>query len=295
MSLRRFEFLISAGFSAVVLSILLPNANAQNKPQFACYTPKTDKINGSCLESSCADFCAVAPRSPIVARGGANTVIPGFFVGERHGRYVVKSVAPGSSAEAGGLLVNDEVVAIDAAKIPLSGPRVVDWASGKAHVVTVKRNQATLSLSVRGDGMRDLVAGLVIGSRLQPVSVGGGDVPALPSTLYVSGLVMRNDGDAKIAGVLAGSPAYVAGLRAGDVITRINGASAIVLSSALRHAVSGSDIREPLTLDVTRGNVTRTVHLTTASLSRVLEQAGAQPGDDPNAPTTLLGYNGPAR
>lgn len=299
MSLRCFQSQIIAGISAVMLISLIPNAAAQTKPRpaYTCYTYKTDKtIDGNCLESACSLYCAAAsPR--IAMNDGLNGVIPGFFVGERHGRYVVRAVVPGSSAEASGMQPNDEVIAIDAAKLPLPSSSPIEWSTGKAHLVSVKRSQTRLSLSVRGDKVGDLVAGLVIANPLQNASTAGNNVLTLPASLYVSGLVMQSNGDARVAGVLAGSPAYEAGIRAGDMITRVNARPVTVFSAQLRRVVSGSDTRDSLTLDIARGNATRTLHLKTASLSSVLERAGAGSGDrdHPSAPMPLLGYNRPAR
>jgi S1-C subfamily serine protease len=87
----------------------------------------------------------------------------------------------------------------------------------------------------------------------------------------------------------------LAGLRAGDTITRVNGTPITALSAELRRVLSGSDTRQPLNLDVMRGDVTRSLRLVPATLSHVLQQAGALPGDDLSAPMTLLGYNAPIR
>jgi putative serine protease PepD len=68
-------------------------------------------------------------------------------------------------------------------------------------------------------------------------------------------------GGARIGSVRTGTPAAKAGLRAGDVITKVDGVS-IGSSDELQQAIDARKPGDRITLEVRRGGATRTVHVT---------------------------------
>jgi putative serine protease PepD len=68
-------------------------------------------------------------------------------------------------------------------------------------------------------------------------------------------------GGAQVATVRAGTPAAKAGLKAGDVITKIDGTS-VGSSDELQQAIDGRKPGDRITLQIRRGGTTKTVHVT---------------------------------
>jgi serine protease Do len=98
-----------------------------------------------------------------------------------------------------------------------------------------------------------------LGIEIQPVDPDSADRLIQPSAVAITG-------------VLSGSPAAVAGLRAGDVVVKLNGKPAEGLSK-LRSAIEFAPVDDPLELTIVRGGETREV--------RVRPEARTEPAERP--------------
>jgi S1-C subfamily serine protease len=96
----------------------------------------------------------------------------------------------------------------------------------------------------------------------QPVRAPG-PRPPVPASAFLG--VLTGPGDARIRGVVPGSPAEVAGLREGDVICAVDGVP-VGSAPGLRQALARHSSGERVTVLVTRGGRRVSVSLTLKQL-----------------------------
>ncbi len=133
----------------------------------------------------------------------------GVIVGGKDGRVVVEAVEPDSPAAAAGLLEGDTVTAIDA--LSFSSPAAARDAlrsrlAGETLKLGVDRNGKALTLPV------------TLRPTTQPMGAVGRVVVGL-----TFGQAVKGEAGVRLANVTAGGPAAAAGLKAGDLILKVNG------------------------------------------------------------------------
>jgi len=165
------------------------------------------------------------------------------------------SINPGNS---GGALVNlkGELVGINTAIIGPSGGNV---GIGFAVPTSMAKN-VMAQLAANGSVSRGR-----IGVSIQNMS------PELAKNLGIS-----QSSGALIGTVEKGTPAEVAGLRAGDVVTGINGAP-IIGASELRNRVGLSPVGTKMELTVLRGNDTKKLDITVGKSPNAPQKASFEP------------------
>jgi regulator of sigma E protease len=147
---------------------------------------------------------------------------------------VVGQVAPGSPAEKAGIRAGDRIVSV-------AGRDVDTWEQFFIAVGT-RASRAT-DISVLRNGKEFTVSAVPLPQTRFEV----GDIGVLP------------DSHPHVAGVIAGLPAEKAGLKTGDVILKIDGAT-ITFPSQLVDAVAKKP-NTPVTLTIARGGVEQDVQL----------------------------------
>ncbi len=168
-------------------------------------------------KSECFAYKSLKQRALIIAAGPAFNIVLAFvlyslinFVGVSVLRPVVGDVIPGSRAEAAGLMLYDEIVAVD-------GKDVDSWNVTAMLLVERFNDQDKVELGVRSDlgtgAPRNVLislSGLTLSPQQNPLQLIG----LRPCAGKVSDRLTR---------VEPGSPAYNAGLETGDRIVSVNG------------------------------------------------------------------------
>ncbi len=131
----------------------------------------------------------------------------GLLVGSKGGAPVVEAVEPDSPADAAGLREGDVVAAIDGAGF--TSPLAVQEAlrsrlAGETVKLAVDRGGKTLALSA------------TLRATTRPMGAGGRAIMGIT-------IAASKGAGAKLSDVTAGGPAATAGLKAGDVIVKVNG------------------------------------------------------------------------
>jgi putative serine protease PepD len=118
-----------------------------------------------------------------------------------------------------------------------------------AQIESDSGDNAGVGFAIPIDAVKDVTRALIAGQKVQHAYIGVriGDA--------------QSRAGAVIDSVESGSPAESAGLKAGDVITAVDG-KAIAGADELTAAISGHDPKDKVTLDVTRNGSTRTIDIT---------------------------------
>lgn len=161
----------------------------------------------------------------------------GVVFGECDGRIVIETVAPESPAAAAGLKDGDEVLRLD--------ERPVSSAAEARDRLRAKLAGETVRLTVRREGRP-----VEVTATLRPISK-----PMTPGGRAVLGVTLDGsgpDGGVKLGAVTPNGPADKAGLKAGDVILKINGI-AISGEAGFRDYMGSKAAGDQLDLFVERG------------------------------------------
>ncbi|SCC95020.1 putative enzyme [Thiomonas sp. X19] len=227
-------------------------------------------------------------RAAIVAAGPAANLLLAValfavvaFVGVRQPVALLGDPAAGSPAAVAGVRAGDQVVAITADG---STQTVQSWSDLQLQLLTAAMDGKTVSMQLRAaDGAT---------SNVTLHFAGAEDKASQPDFLATWGLRLKSP-PALIRETIAGDPAEKAGMRAGDVVTQVDG-KAISGAEALLKAIQAS-AGKPLQLLVKRGqqNVALTIrpqvqHL--ASNGQRVWRIGAMLGGE--IPTVVV-KNGP--
>lgn len=173
----------------------------------------------------------------------AGTATPGYLgvvVADKDGRAVVEAVEPDSPAEAAGLKEGDVVRTV--------GGEAAKSAAAVREVIRGKSANEKLALSVsRGNRTIDVTATLRAVSK--PLTPGAAAGPVILG-LTLGGA--RPNGGVKVDDVVANGPAATAGLKAGDVILKMDGKD-IETESAYRDILAEKKPGDRVDLIVDRG------------------------------------------
>ncbi|MHB1667195.1 MAG: RIP metalloprotease RseP [Thiomonas sp.] len=193
-------------------------------------------------------------RAAIVAAGpAANLLLAAAlfavvaFVGVRQPVALLGAPAAGSPAAVAGVRAGDQVVAITADG---STQAVQSWSDLQLQLLTAAMDGQTVSMQLKAaDGAT---------SNVTLHFAGAEDKASQPDFLATWGLRLKSP-PALIRETIAGGPAEKAGMRAGDVVTQVDG-KAISGAEALLKAIQAS-AGKPLQLLVKRGqqNVSLTI------------------------------------
>lgn len=193
-------------------------------------------------------------RAAIVAAGpAANLLLAAAlfavvaFVGVRQPVALLGAPAAGSPAAVAGVRAGDQVVAITADG---STQAVQSWSDLQLQLLTAAMDGQTVSMQLKAaDGAT---------SNVTLHFAGAEDKASQPDFLATWGLRLKSP-PALIRETIAGDPAEKAGMRAGDVVTQVDG-KAISGAEALLKAIQAS-AGKPLQLLVKRGqqNVSLTI------------------------------------
>lgn len=114
------------------------------------------------------------------------------------------------------------------------------------------------SSSGANDGVGFALAGNAVKSAVDTIIAGG---KVQHAYLGISVNDAANNGGATVASVVAGSPAASAGLKAGDVITKVDSAT-IASANDLTAAISAHAPSDKVTVTLTRAGATKTIDVT---------------------------------
>lgn len=169
---------------------------------------------------------------------------------------IVEDVQPGSSGERAGLRRGDVITRIRS--------RAVTNGGSVLATIGVAAPGDVLPLTYVRDG-RTQTTSLTIEPQTTPAVVAG------PSAIVAWGARIAG-AEPRVESVAAASPAATAGLRAGDVVTTVNGVAAEDLATLARGLGDGS---QAATLGVTRGDETVEIELAGAAPQAEPDPAGA--------------------
>lgn len=169
-------------------------------------------------------FCVLSPTTSY-----SDSLHPGAFVAQDHGRLIVSAVLPGSPADAAGVLPGDEVIQING-KEPSSGNcGEYTWkknASEKVTDISLRRGGRQWETSIPLVSMGQLIeeawsSGL---SKFENVNVTLTRPHDTQIESYQYGFRWtKGEAFPRITAVLAGSPADRSGLVPGEEIVGVNG------------------------------------------------------------------------
>ncbi len=183
----------------------------------------------------------------------------------------VDQVEANSPAEKAGIKVDDVITAVDGKSVTSStiGEVIGTHKVGDEITVTLTRGTASMDVKVT-------LAARPTTSNPPPATT------PVPSNRPVLGIQIENtDNGPTIRVVAAGSPAEKAGLKVGDVLTKI-GDSAVKDAQSASTAVQSHKVGDEVAIEVTRDGKTVTVNATLAAGSSV----NIQPPSQPNQPNT---------
>lgn len=189
------------------------------------------------IVTALALLIALVVMGSVGAQSSEQTAYLGIGVQAADNGVLVGEVMPGSPADKAGLKPGDVITSINGSAVTAESIREVlsAFAAGDTVDLTVARGDETLDLSATLAARSDVILqgpqipfGFALGQR------------------QLLGVTLENSADGvRIVEVAAGSAAEAAGLRAGDIITRIDGASvenARDVVRAVRAAGAGSSI-----------------------------------------------------
>lgn len=171
-------------------------------------------------------YCAEAKKQPL-----ANLLHPGFFVRQANGRLVVSAIVPASPADRLGLQPGDEILSING-----RSPHLQNLCHDQPWEAQAGKSMAVLEISRANGPPSTLSVPLApIGSlldqlwtsespaRMESKVALGVHAPKHNYQTYSFGLEFAHIGkDIAVVDVLLGSPADMAGIRPGDVLTEVD-------------------------------------------------------------------------
>lgn len=182
----------------------------------------------------------------------------------------VDQVEANSPAEKAGIKVDDVITAID-------GKAVTSATIGEVIGTHKVGDEITLTLT-RGTASMDVKVTLAA----RPTTSNPPPATTVPSNRPVLGIQIENtDNGPTVRVVASGSPAEKAGLKVGDVLTKI-GDTAVKDAQSASAAVQSHKVGDEVAIEVTRDGKTVTVNATLAAGSSV----NIQPPSQPNQPNT---------
>lgn len=244
------------------ISLIYPNVASACKDYSCEFCWETcyglQGCSGRLCQLSC--FCA----SP-VKKSYLDQLQPGLTTDYAQGGLVVSTVLPGSPASDAGIVPGDRLLLIDG-DVPwlLSCERQVWGGSGSDRtVLTILHGNETRSVAIQFKRIEELLALLwtgASGSQLRDVALSGERlVESYPLGLR---FVMPR-GRARAVQVLPGGAAENAGIRPGDVISKVNGIP------VAQYDFARASIGEVLQFDILRGSASFRVPVTVQALSAV--------------------------
>ena len=205
-------------------------------------------------DKACRSNCIVTAP---VGVGFDAALNPGLLVEQRGGKLLVQGVVPGSSADEAGVLIGDEIAAINGS-IPGRSCSLTTWSSREsatASVVTLRRDGATKNIALTLQPMREFAALLW---RPSQINVPLGDEFSLGMTWDVGA------NDIRVAALLQGGAAARSGLLVGDRIVSIDARPAIGGSAIAR--LQARECRFAVKLGVLRDGSVNEIAVASASL-----------------------------
>ncbi len=199
---------------------------------------------------------------------------------------VISEVVPNSAADKAGLKADDVITKIN--------DTTVASASDAANAIHALKVGDTVTITVTRDGSSQTVTATLEGastvSPAQPIT------PATPNPQTpVLGVTLQDSANGPAIGqVLPGSAADKAGLKAGDVITKINDTDVKTVQDAAT-AIHALKVGDTVTITITRDGSSQTVTATLEAAPTAQPGTGTQPTmpntqpATPNAQTPVLG------
>lgn len=166
---------------------------------------------------------------------------------------VIRAVAAGSPAEKAGLKVNDVLTKI--------GDTTIKDAAAASAAIQAMKVRNYLTIEVTRDGKTVTVNATLAAA---PPSVTEPPTPPVATRPMLGVELQNTDKGVVIQSVVAGSPAETAGLKVGDVLTKINDTD-IKDAAAASTAVQALKVGDEVTVAVTRDGKTMTVNATLAA------------------------------
>ncbi|MBA4063427.1 MAG: hypothetical protein C0501_06885 [Isosphaera sp.] len=245
-------------FPAAALAVLLGSAVARTAPDTAP-PPRTVLVGFKAP----ADLVRANPKEfrPTAAAGPAAGFL-GVVLADKGGKPVVDVVAPDSPAEAAGLKEGDVVAKVDGAAVTGTA-EARDLLRGK-----LAGDKVTLTVS---RGKETVEATATLKATTRPMTATGGTGRAILGVTL--GQAPAGGGGVKLDDVTAGGPAAKAGLKAGDVVVRVDGKE-VAGDGGFREALTGKAAGDRVELVVLRGEKKLEVTATLEAEERVGPRQG---------------------
>ncbi len=205
----------------------------------------------------------------------ANQLQPGLRLRQEHGRLIVAGVLPGSPAAQAGIMIGDEISAINGKVIGL-GTCDAGWEfnhSGISHLV-IRRGDSVANVNVRLSPVGTLASDRWKQSGFRNVAAPtqAKSTPEAPWTKpFILGIRVRESlGHFFVEELLLGSPADEMGIRVNDEIISVNGISLQKTNDDAAGLLQDSDYRRAVDLEILHANMVSAVHLRATGISQVL-------------------------
>lgn len=214
---------------------------------------------------------------------------PGFFLRQVGGELVVSSVIRSSPADQAGIRSGDKVVLLNGEKPFASSCWKQSWGDprlGGFGRVTYSRHgqwkEAVIRLVRIGELLDKAWAKKDLNTRGAQAADnrGGAASRSRRYGAYILGIGWVPDRDRLlVTAVLRGSPAYFAGIRAGDLITSIDGVRVREINKPRAWGLLSSDQRMHVELTMLRSEGAHIVQLDGEPLTGILRRLGESSGD----------------